>query len=111
MTADKYLNTKPEQLREMERAAYASGDTDRAALLEALIFERERAESLQDEMDDLPSADQRAADAEELEALRQFFRDCFENLAGDYPAPSVTSDYDCSVIFEAIRRGEDTTDI
>lgn len=110
MTADEYLNADPEHLREMERAAYASGDTDRAALLEALIFERERIESLEDELADLPSADQRTADTEELNALRQFFSDCFENLAGHYPAPSVTSDYDCSVIFDAIRRGEDTAD-
>ena len=39
------------------------------------------------------------------EAYKQFFEDCFERLAGHYPCPSVTSDYDKSVIFEAIEKG------
>jgi hypothetical protein len=37
---------------------------------------------------------------------RDFFEACFHCLAGHYPAPSVTSDYDKSVIFNAIRKGE-----
>jgi len=36
----------------------------------------------------------------------QFFYDCFARLNGHYPCPEVTSDYDKSVIFEAIERGE-----
>ena len=32
-----YLNATPEQLAQMEREAYAAGDTDRAALLAALM--------------------------------------------------------------------------
>lgn len=34
-----------------------------------------------------------------------FFHDCFERLDGHYPCPSVSSDYDKNVIFEAIERG------
>jgi hypothetical protein len=36
---------------------------------------------------------------------KQFFEDCFYRLNGHYPAPSVTSDYDQSVIFDAIEKG------
>ena len=39
------------------------------------------------------------------EAYKDFFFDCFARLAGHYPCPSVTSDYDKSVIFEAIEKG------
>lgn len=38
--------------------------------------------------------------------FKQFFYDCFEMLNGHYPCPSVTSDYDCSIIFDVIRKGE-----
>jgi hypothetical protein len=37
----------------------------------------------------------------------QFFQECFARLAGHYPAPSITSDYDKSVIFGAIEKGEE----
>ena len=43
---------------------------------------------------------------EELEELRRFFTDCFEMLGAHYPCPSVTSDHDKQVIFDAIRKGE-----
>jgi len=39
-------------------------------------------------------------------AYKQFFEDCFMRLNGRYPCPSVTSDYDCGVIFAAIDKGE-----
>ena len=38
---------------------------------------------------------------------KEFFYDCFARLAGEYPAPSVSNDYDKSVIFAAIERGEE----
>jgi len=40
----------------------------------------------------------------------QFFNECFARLNGHYPCPSVTSDYDKSVIFAAIERGEGVTE-
>lgn len=49
---------------------------------------------------------QRNQDAQDLEHLKQFFYDCFERLAGHYPCPEFSSDYDKSVIFAAIERGE-----
>ena len=42
----------------------------------------------------------------ELASYKQFFDDCFEALGMRYPCPSVTSDYDCSVIFDAISKGQ-----
>ena len=35
-----------------------------------------------------------------------FFDECFQRLSGVYPCASVTSDYDKSIIFAAIERGE-----
>ena len=101
--AHDYLNMTLEQLAQMEREAYASGDTDRAALLAAvvdLIWERERFEDLEDELESLKR------ETEDHEAYKSFFEDCFDRLDGHYPCPSVTSDYDCSVIFDAIEAGE-----
>ena len=42
----------------------------------------------------------------ELASYKQFFDNCFESLGMHYPCPSVTSDYDCSVIFDAISKGQ-----
>lgn len=106
-----YINETPETLAEMERAAYITGDTRTADMLGAIIEGVEGIESRQDELDDLPSAKQREQDAEELAMLREFFNDCFANLSGHYPCPSVSSDYDKSVIFDAIRKGEGMEDI
>ena len=39
--------------------------------------------------------------------FKEFFYDCFARLAGHYPAPDVSSDYDKSVIFAAIEKGEE----
>ena len=44
---------------------------------------------------------------EDYEDYKAFFFDCFEHLNAHYPAPSVTNDYDKSVIFDAIQKGED----
>lgn len=43
----------------------------------------------------------------DYDAYKQFFEDCFEHLNGHYSCPSVTSDYDCSVIFTTIEKGEE----
>ena len=37
---------------------------------------------------------------------KTFFDDCFERLNSYYPCPEVTSDHDCSVIFNAIQKGD-----
>lgn len=40
----------------------------------------------------------------------QFFEDCFESLSKHYPCPSVTVAYDCQVIFDAIRKGDESSE-
>ena len=101
-----YINENPQTLAEMERAAYITGDTRTADMLGAIIEGVEGIESRQDELDNIPNQKQRDADAEELAMLRQFFEDCFECLSAHYPCPEVSNEYDKSVIFDAIRKGE-----
>lgn len=101
------------QPSEAERIAYSEGFT-MAAQLFARITE------LEAERDHLAEELEKAQDAAADDSLarwdnkngpakeyKEFFFDCFARLAGHYPAPSVTSDYDKSVIFEAIEKGEE----
>lgn len=99
------MNLSTLTIEERERLAYAEGFTETAKVLATLDdTERERDE-LTATLEDIPSEAQRNQDAEDLENLKQFFYDCFERLAGVYPCPSWTSDYDKNVIFEAIEKG------
>ena len=96
---------------EAERIAYSEGFTMAAELfariaeLEAeLKYSHDEIERLEDlvKNDSLSRWEDEHGPAE---AYMDFFFSCFERLAGHYPAPSVTSDYDQSVIFEAIEKG------
>lgn len=103
MTPD-YTNMTPDQLSAMEREAYNAGDTDRAALLAAvidLIETGDKLEEIEDELKELKEETQDHA------AYKSFFEDCFSRLDKHYPCPEVTSDYDCSVIFDAIEKGDE----
>lgn len=106
-TADDYLNLDPAQLSELERAAYASGDTERAALLEALAVERGRV----DDMEDLETLAQWEKENGPASEYRDFFTLCFDNLGAHYPCASITSERDQGVIFQAIRLGEESRDL
>lgn len=107
------MNTQPLTTEEQERAAYLAGDT-RTAELFARIAE------LEAERDQLAEEIEAAKDAAADDSLKhwenengdpeqykEFFFDCFARLAGHYPAPDVSSDYDKSVIFAAIEKGEE----
>jgi hypothetical protein len=107
------MNTQPLTTEEQERAAYLAGDT-RTAELFARIAELEgERDQLVEELENLK--DTAADDSLEhwenengpAEEYKEFFFDCFARLAGHYPAPSVSSDYDKSVIFAAIEKGEE----
>ncbi len=107
------MTTQPMTTEEQERAAYLAGDT-RTAELFVRIAELEAERDQLDE--ELEAAKDAAADDSlthweknhgPADAYRQFFFDCFDRLTAHYPAPSVTSDYDQSVIFGAIERGEE----
>jgi len=96
---------------EAERIAYAEGFTMAAELfarIDALTAERyqlaEELERVKDEAAD-DSLTQWENQNGNPDQYKEFFYDCFARLAGEYPAPSVSNDYDKSVIFEAIEKG------
>lgn len=89
-------------LNELEIKAYLNGDTKTASVLSELMGIAFDFEELKDNgifTDELQ---------EEMKNLREFFDSCFERLDERHPCPSVTSDYDKSIIFDAIQKGENT---
>ena len=92
-------------LREAEQAAYAAGDALKAKLLARIMdLEEELARVKYAAADD--SLEAWESDHGPASAYVEFFFDCFRLLDGKYPVPSVTSDADKQVIFDAIARGE-----
>ena len=92
-------------LRDAEQAAYAAGDTLKAKLLARIMdLEDELARVKYAAADD--SLEAWESDHGPASAYVEFFFDCFRLLDGKYPVPSVTSDADKQVIFDAIARGE-----
>ena len=85
-------------LREAEQAAYAAGDTLKAKLLARIM-------DLEDELERASANSLKAWEDENgpADAYMEFFFDCFEHLQCRYPVPSVTSDADKQVIFDALR--------
>ena len=104
-------------LTELERAAYMAGNTKLAEGLAAikeldnvlndadLTLDRDIDTQIEEKLDKAVNRN-----CPDYEAYKRFFEDCFERLNGHYPCPSVTSDYDCSIIFDAIERGEGITE-
>lgn len=87
-------------LREKSNLAYLSGNVELSEALEKLADALDELDNLNDEIE---AIERKPVDYDEY---KQFFSDCFESLASHYPCPSVTSNYDKSVIFDAIRAGE-----
>jgi hypothetical protein len=107
------MNTQQLTTEEQERAAYMAGDTRAAELLAQIAQLEAERDALAEELEKAQDA---AADDSlkhwedehgSAEEYKEFFYDCFARLAGHYPAPSVSSDYDKSVIFSAIEKGEE----
>ena len=104
-------------LNELERDAYMAGDTSLAAgfaaiedlnnvLIDAdLTLDRAIETQIEEKLDNAVNDN-----CPNYAAYKQFFEDCFQRLDGHYPCASVTSDYDRSVIFNAIERGEGATE-
>ena len=104
-------------LNELERAAYLAGNISLAAGFAAI-------DDLENVLNDADLTLDRTIEIQieekldkalndncpDYAAYKQFFHDCFERLNGHYPCASVTSDYDCCVIFDAIERGEGATE-
>jgi len=92
-------------LMEAEQAAYAAGDTLKAKLLARIMDLEDELERVKDDAADNSLAAWES-DYGPASAYVDFFFECFEHLRGRYPAPSVTSETDKQVIFDAIVRGE-----
>lgn len=92
-------------LREAEQAAYAVGDTLKAKLLARIMDLEDELKRVKDDAAD-NSLDAWESDHGPASAYVEFFFDCFKHLRCRYPIPSVTSDADKQVIFDAIVRGE-----
>lgn len=99
---------------EAERIAYAEGFTMAAELFARIDALTAQVAELEKEIEELEDAAGEVYTLEQWEDkngpaddYKQFFEDCFERLAGHYPCPSVTSDHDKNVIFQAIENGAD----
>ena len=93
----------PILLREKGTAADNAGDYEKAALFYALAESLELIEEQTDKLKDLEKETNSRAD---YSAYKEFFYACFSQLKVRYPCPEVTSEHDCSVIFDAIEKGE-----
>jgi len=97
-----YQNASISELIQARDVAYIEGSALYDALA-TLVVATEELYSIQDELEDvkreLSSLEEKTIN---FESYVSFFDECFERLDGHYPCPSVTSDYDCSVIFDAI---------
>jgi hypothetical protein len=100
---------------ELERAAYVDGDAKTAEMMARIIELEKENEELEKENEELEEKIANDSLSEwnhcngDAEEYKDFFYDCFYRLNGHYVAPSISSDYDKSVIFEAIERGEGIT--
>ena len=90
-------------LREKGTAAANAGDCEKAALFYALADAIDLLEEQTDKIAELEKDLEQCADYSDY---KDFFGNCFARLADHYPCPVVTSDHDCSVIFDAIEKGE-----
>ena len=91
---------------DLERAAYLAGDialTEAYARIMELESEVEKLEETISNTETLAGWEENYGSAQ---AYYAFFHECFDRLNGHYPCPEVGSEYDCSVIYQAIERGE-----
>lgn len=104
MTTFDFTDCNPQLMLEKARAAEFAGDAEKAALYAALAELQEAHDTMADDYDENKRTVENQAD---YEYYKEFFFACFEHLSAHYPAPSVTSDYDKSVIFDAIQKSEE----
>ena len=94
-------------LQDQEQAAYIAGDIRTADLLARIAELEAEVTDLENKIEDTMTLEEWERKNGPAYEYVQFFQDCFESLGAHYPAPSVSSDYDKSIIFEAIRLGEE----
>ena len=95
-------------IEELERIAYANGDTSKADLLARIVELETKVENLESQLEDAQadSLSKWEKNNSPIADYVTFFDECFQRLNGLYSYPSVTSDYDCGIIYAAIERGE-----
>lgn len=93
---------------EAERLAYSEGFPMAAQLFARIAYLEAERDALESALDDArnESLEQWERYNGPADAYKNFFFDCFARLNSHYPAPSVTSDHDKSVILEAIQKGD-----
>ena len=103
------MNTKNMQSEEAERILYAQNLPDIAELFARISDLENQVLNLENELDDAKSdsIEKWAKMHGSPELYKEFFYDCFERLSGLYQCPSITSDYDKSVILDAIEKGDE----
>ena len=94
---------------ELETRAYLAGDTTTSELLDRIAFLEEEVDRLEAQIDDTTTLESWEKSYGPAQDYYNFFHECFERLDGNYPCPSITSDYDQSIIFDAILKGEGVT--
>lgn len=95
---------------DLEIAAYMACDTDRADLLARVAELEAQVEALEMEIEETETLEGWEKNHGPAQEYWAFFHDCFAALDAHYPAPNVSSDYDKSVILDAIRKGEGSED-
>lgn len=93
----------PELMYEKSNIADNAGDSEKAALYLAVAKLLEPVEEHADKIEDLENKIKRMPD---YSLYVEFFNDCFARLNGHHPCPSVTSDYDCAIVLDAISKWE-----
>lgn len=94
-------------IEDQERFAYLIGDVRTANLLAQIVELEEKVRVLENQIEDTMTLDEWENRNGPAYDYVQFFQECFERLSGHYPSPSVTNDYDKSIVFNAIERGEE----
>lgn len=96
----------PVEIEALERAAYCSGDCEKAELLGLVAELKSQIEALEEQIEDTVTLEEWEKRNGPAYDYVQFFNECFQRLGAHYPAPSITSDYDKGIIFEAIEKGK-----
>ena len=89
-----------------EIQAYLDGNIELADALARIAELEAEVEALENAAADVVTLESWEKNNGPAKDYYDFFHECFERLGAHYPRPEVTSDYDKSVIFEAIERGE-----
>ena len=90
------------QLIELESRLFMSEDHHYSDLVAYVIGLRNEVEALEEQIEDIETLEAWEKKNGAASAYYEFFNECFERLPTQYPCPSVTNEYDKSVIFDAI---------